>query len=322
MRTHGTTPDASLRRLASTAAGLVLSGRDRRYSQRMLTLRYVLCDVFTDQALAGNPLAVFTDARKLSTETMQALAREMNLSESVFVLRPERGGHARIRIFTPSKELPFAGHPTLAAAFVLGGPLQSDLVRLETEAAIVPVKLEREGARIVFGWMSQPLPSVAAFQATGPLFDALGVRGSALPVECYDNGAKHVYVALETAEEVARLAPNLTALAKLGELGINAFAPTQRGWKTRMFGPGMGVNEDSATGSAAGPLAVHLIRHGRIRSDDEICIEQGAELRRPSRLYARAHGTPAQIERVEVGGAAVIVGRGEFRIRDDAGTGT
>jgi trans-2,3-dihydro-3-hydroxyanthranilate isomerase len=286
----------------------------------MLTLRYVRCDVFTDRALAGNPLVVFTDARKLSAEQMQALAREMNLSESVFVLRPERGGHARIRIFTPSKELPFAGHPTLGAAFVLGGPLQSDLVRLETEAAIVPVKLEREGARIVFGWMTQPLPSVEAFAATAPLFDALGVRSSALPVESYDNGPKHVYVALETADEVARLAPSFNALAKLGELGINVFAPSQQGWKTRMFGPAMGMNEDSATGSAAGPLAVHLLRHGRIRSGDEICIDQGEELKRPSRLYARAHGTPAQIERVEVGGAAVIVGRGEIRIGDDVAT--
>lgn len=286
----------------------------------MLTLRYVLCDVFTDQALEGNPLAVFTDARKLSAATMQALARELNLSESVFVLKPERGGSARIRIFTPSKELPFAGHPTLGAAVVLGGPLQTDLVRIETDAAIVPVKLEREGARIVFGWMTQPLPSVESFAQTEALVAALGVRGSALPVEVYDNGPKHVFVALTSADEVAQLEPNLAALAKLGEIGVNTFAPTHKGWKTRMFGPGMGVNEDSATGSAAGPLAVHLLRHGRIRSGDEICIEQGAELKRPSRLYARAHGNPAQVERVEVGGAAVVVGRGEFRIRDDAGT--
>lgn len=286
----------------------------------MITLRYVRCDVFTDRAFAGNQLAVFTDARKLSAETMQALAREMNLAESVFVLRPERGGHARIRIFTPARELPFAGHPTLGAAFVLGGPLQAEIVRIETEAAIVPVKLEREGARIVFGWMTPPLPTVEPFKLCEPLFAALGVRGSALPVECYDVGPKHVYVALETAEEVASLTPNLIDLARLGDIGVNTFAPTQAGWKTRMFAPRLGVNEDPATGSAAGPLAAHLLRHGRIRSGDEICIEQGAELRRPSRLYARAHGSSAQLERIEVGGAAVIVGRGEFRIRDEADT--
>lgn len=288
----------------------------------MLTLKYVLCDVFTEEAFAGNQLAVFTDARKLTTETMQALAREMNLAESVFVFRPEKGGHARIRIFTPARELPFAGHPTLGAAFVLGGPLQAEIVNIETEAAIVPVKLEREGPRIVFGWMVQPLPRVTRFEPTTALFAALGVRGSALPVECYDNGPKHVYVALETPDEVARLAPDVVALAKLGEIGVSTFAPTAQGWKTRMFGPSLGVTEDAATGSAAGPLAVHLLRHGRIRSGDEIRIEQGAEIQRPSQLYARVHGTPSQIERVEVGGAAIVVGRGEFRIRDDAGTRT
>jgi trans-2,3-dihydro-3-hydroxyanthranilate isomerase len=286
----------------------------------MLTLRYAICDVFTDRALTGNALAVFTNATKLSTETMQALARELNLSESVFVLRPERGGHARIRIFTPLRELPFAGHPTLGAAFVLGGPLQTDIVRLETESAIVPVKLEREGAQIVFGWMTQPVATVEPYAPCELLFAALGVRGSVLPVERYDLGPMHTFVALETADEVARLTPDLTALAKLGDMGVSTFAPTPSGWKTRMFGPRLGVDEDPATGSAAGPLAMHLLRHGRIRSGDEISIEQGAEIQRPSRLYARAYGSPTRIERVEVGGAAMIVGRGEFRIRDDAGT--
>ncbi len=282
----------------------------------MLTLKYVRCDVFTDRELTGNQLAVFTDARKLSTETMQALAREMNLAESVFVLRPEAGGHARIRIFTPKYEIPFAGHPTLGAAFVLGGPLQAEIVRLETGAGIIPVKLEREGARIVFGWMTQPTPTVEPVPEPEALFAALGVRGSALPVESYTNGPKHVFVALETPDEVARLTPDLARLAKLTPFGVSTFAPLPSGWKTRMFAPAAGVNEDAATGSAAGPLAVHLLRHGRIRSGDEICIEQGAEIQRPSRLYARAHGTPAGIERVEVGGAAVVLGRGEFHIRN------
>src|ERR671937_323453 len=124
----------------------------------MPNLRYVVADVFTDTALAGNPVAVFTDARELDDATMQALAREMNLSESVFVLPPSEGGHARIRIFTPVTELPFAGHPVLGSAFVLGAPLQLGEIRLETDAGIVPISLEREGARIVFGWMQQPIP--------------------------------------------------------------------------------------------------------------------------------------------------------------------
>jgi len=124
----------------------------------MRRFRYVVCDVFTDTPLAGNQLAVFTDARDLDELTMQALAREMNFSETVFVLPPQaEGADVRIRIFTPGAELPFAGHPTLGAAFVLGGPLQKVVIRLETRAGVVPVELEREGARIA--------PAVAAFRA-------------------------------------------------------------------------------------------------------------------------------------------------------------
>src|SRR5262249_58717945 len=121
-----------------------------------LTLRYVVIDVFTDRPLVGNQLAVFTDGREVDDETMQALAREMNLSETVFVLPAEAGGHARIRVFTPASELPFAGHPTLGTAFVLSQPLQLVEIRLELPAGIVPVRLEREGARIGFRWMTLP----------------------------------------------------------------------------------------------------------------------------------------------------------------------
>lgn len=287
----------------------------------MLTLRYIVCDVFTDRELAGNPLAVFTDARKLRADQMQALARELNLSESVFVLPPERGGHARIRIFTPSRELPFAGHPTLGSAFVLGGPLQSELVRLETGAGIVPVALEREGPRIVFGWMSQPIARFEPFPAADALVAALGLPASLLPVERYDLGPSHVYVALDSPERVAALRPNFSALAEFGDIGINTFARTERGWKTRMFAPEHGVAEDPATGSAAGPLAMHLTRHGWIEPGQEIEIEQGAEINRPSKLYARVQvrggASEMEFERIEVGGAAVIVARGEFRLRGE-----
>jgi len=276
--------------------------------------RYVIVDVFTDRALAGNQLAVFTDARGLDTETMQALAREINFSESTFVLTPENGGHAKIRIFTPVTELPFAGHPTLGTAFVLGGPLQREELHLETGRGIVPVRLEREEGRLVFGWMEQPIPSVEPYQAERALLSALGVERSELPVELYDNGMRHVYVALRSEEEVAGLRPDLARLELPPDLGINCFAGSGGRWKTRMFAPGGGVAEDPATGSAAGPLALHLARHGRIAFGDEIEISQGAEIGRPSTLFARVEGTPEQVERVEVGGSAVIVARGEFRL--------
>src|ERR687888_551355 len=188
-----------------------------------MSLRYSVVDVFTDRPLAGNQLAVFTDATDIPEELLQPLAREMAFSETVFVYRPEADGHVRIRIFTPTLELPFAGHPILGTAFVLGAPLQLDLAAL-----------------------------------------------------------RHF------------------------DVGANCFAGSDSRWKTRMFAPFHGVAEDPATGSAAGPLAVHLLRHGLIAAGDEIEISQGAEIGRPSTLYARAWGTPDEIERVEVGGSAVV----------------
>jgi trans-2,3-dihydro-3-hydroxyanthranilate isomerase len=279
------------------------------------TFRYVVCDVFTDTPLTGNALAVFTDARDLDDETMQALAREMNLSESVFVL-PATTDEAdvRIRIFTPSRELPFAGHPTLGSAFVLGGPLSKVVIRLETGAGVVPVELEREGPRIVFGLMDQPIPTFELVDDPEPILAALGVSGSGLPIERYELGPGHVYFELGSPQDVAALEPDVSARARATQDGANCFARDGDGWKTRMFAPNHGVVEDPATGSAAGPLAVHLARHGRIGFGERIRISQGAELQRPSVLYAEAHGSDGEIDRVRVGGSAVTVARGQFRL--------
>jgi trans-2,3-dihydro-3-hydroxyanthranilate isomerase len=279
----------------------------------MADFRYVVADVFTDTPLTGNQLAVFTDGRGIDDETMQKLAKEMNFSETVFVLPPEAGGHARIRIFTPALELPFAGHPILGSAFVLAAPMQLGEIRLETGQGIVPVTLEREGARIVFGWMQQPIPSYEPFAEAERLQELLGVR-SQLPVEVYYLGPGHVYLELGSRDEVAALRPDFGALEELTSAGVNCFAGSGAQWKTRMFAPGSGAAEDPATGSAAGPLAIHLARHGRIGFGDEIEISQGVEIGRPSKLYARVWGSPDEIERVEVGGSAVTVARGEFRL--------
>ncbi len=280
----------------------------------MPTLRYVVADVFTDVPLTGNQLAVFTDGREVDDETMQKLAREMNFSETVFVLPPEQGGHARIRIFTPAAELPFAGHPVLGSAFVLGMPLQLGEIRLETEAGIIPVTLEREGASIVFGRMQQPIPNWEPFEQAEELQELLGVR-SQLPVETYDLGPHHVFLELGSEAEVAALKPDFGALARLTSLGVNCFAGSGTRWKTRMFAPASGVAEDPATGSACGPLGVHLVRHGRIGFGEEVEVSQGAEIGRPSTLYVRVDGSaPEKIDRVEVGGSAVVVARGEFRL--------
>ena len=279
------------------------------------TYRFSIVDVFTSVRFEGNQLGVFTNAVGLTDEQMQRLARELDFSETTFVFPAEQGGDIRMRIFTPARELPFAGHPTLGTAFALAGPLQSILMRIETAAGIVPVALEREGAKIVFGRMSQPIPAFAPFDAAlaGELFAALGVGGSELPVELYDNGVRHLFVALATDAAVAALKPDFARLERVvGDTCANCFATTGGRVKTRVFAPELGMTEDAATGSAAGPLAVHLARHGRIAWGDEIVISQGAEIGRPSTLFARAEGNGDAVTLVEVGGSALVVGRGEF----------
>jgi trans-2,3-dihydro-3-hydroxyanthranilate isomerase len=175
--------------------------------------------------------------------------------------------------------------------------------------------LERDGARIVFGRMQQPIPTVEPFDAGDELLAALGVESSELPFELYESGVGNVYVLLRDEEAVAAVEPDLGAVGRvMGRVHANCTAGTGTRWKTRMFAPGDGVPEDPATGSAAGPLALHLARHGRIAFGEEIMISQGAEIGRPSTLYARVDGSPDRVEAVEVGGSAVIVARGEFRL--------
>jgi len=278
------------------------------------SLHYVVADVFTDRPLEGNQLAVFTDAREIDDETMQALALEIGFSETTFVLPPEQGGTVRIRIFTPKSELPFAGHPVLGTAWVLASSLQRGIVELETRMGIVPVELERdESGAIVFGRMDQPLPSVEPYPDVVALFEALGVDGSRLPVERYDNGVRHTFVALESQEQVAALRPDFAALAELGVM-VSCFSGSGAAWKTRVFAPSDGVPEDPATGSAAGPLVVHACRHGLVEWGEWIEISQGVEIGRPSTLFARADSRDGEIARVAVGGRAVVVARGEFRL--------
>jgi trans-2,3-dihydro-3-hydroxyanthranilate isomerase len=282
----------------------------------MPTLRFVVCDVFTDTPLTGNQLAVFTDAREIPEELLQRLAKEMNYSETVFVNTPEADGHARIRIFTPTSELPFAGHPVLGTAFVLAGPLQLPEIRLETGQGVVPIVLDRdESGRIVFGRMEQPIPRWEPFGHEVELLAALRVERSELPVELYDLGIRHVCVGLASEEAVAALDPDYGALARLtGVVGVYCFAGSGLRWKARMFAPADGVPEDPATGSAAGPLGVHLARHGLVPFGEQIEITQGVEIGRPSTLYVTVDGSAEQVERVECGGSAVVVARGEFSL--------
>jgi trans-2,3-dihydro-3-hydroxyanthranilate isomerase len=275
---------------------------------------YVITDVFTDTLLEGNPLAVVADADDHPPQRMQRIAREMNLSETVFVLPGDGDADARIRIFTPSTELPFAGHPTLGTALILGEPTDKDMITLATGAGLVAVRFERADGRITAGRTRQPIPTWEPYEHADRLLEALGVSASQLPVEAYRNGPRHVFLVLTSEQTVAALEPDMTALGKLPDIGVSCVAGSGTRWKSRMFAPAYGVAEDPATGSAAGPLALHLARHGRIAFGQEIEIHQGAEIGRPSTLYARVEGTGDQVDTVEVVGSAVVVANGELRV--------
>ncbi|HLJ98398.1 MAG TPA: PhzF family phenazine biosynthesis protein, partial [Streptosporangiaceae bacterium] len=275
-----------------------------------LWLPFLIADVFTGTPLEGNQLGIFPEADDLDADLMQRAAREMNFSETVFFQSPKGGGDAHVRIFTTASELPFAGHPTLGSAFVLAERLGKDLVTLETGVGLVPVEFRGDG----FGEMRQRFPDPEPYQRVADLLEAVGVETSELPVEVYENGPRHAYVMLPSEEAVASLKPDMTKLADL-DASANCFAGAGTQWLTRMFAPGHGVVEDPATGSAAGPLVVHLARNGRVKYGERIEIRQGEQIHRPSRLYARAeHDTPGS-NTAHVGGHTVVVARGEYRLR-------
>ncbi|MFE7977400.1 PhzF family phenazine biosynthesis protein [Streptomyces shenzhenensis] len=277
---------------------------------------YAVVDAFTDTPLEGNPVAVFFDASDISAARMQKIAREMNLSEVTFVLPAENGGDARIRIFTPVNELPFAGHPLLGTAAVLGESVARDRLLLETAMGVIPFDIERaEGpGRATTVRMKQPVPTWEPYERADEVLAALGLEGSTLPVEAYRNGPRHVFVGLEDEPSLAALEPDLRALAKCPDMAVNCFAPAEGYWRTRMFSPAYGVAEDAATGSAAGPLAIHLARHGLSTFGRRVEILQGVEIGRPATMIATAVGTARQIDSVEVGGAAVVVARGALHV--------
>jgi trans-2,3-dihydro-3-hydroxyanthranilate isomerase len=277
-----------------------------------------LVDVFTDRPLAGNQLAVFDDAGGIPESLLQPLAREIGYSETVFTYPGTQEADARIRIFTPTSEVPFAGHPVLGAAVVVATNLGEDRLVLETGRGLVPVRVDREHGHAMRGAMEQPIPSFAPYDKTEEFLSALGVDRSLLPVTIYDNGIPHVYAMLESPDDVAALKPDFSVLSELARssgmplVGFNVFSGNDLDWKTRMFAPADGIAEDPATGSAAGPLALHLARHGRIPWETEIRIAQGAEIGRPSELFASVSGDADNVTRIEVSGYAVPVGGGWF----------
>jgi trans-2,3-dihydro-3-hydroxyanthranilate isomerase len=237
---------------------------------------------------------------------MQRIARELNFSETTFVLPPERGGDVRVRIFTPVNELLFAGHPTLGTAIVLAG--DRDTLDIETHMGVIPFAFDRNGAAPA-ARMRQPVPTWEPYARAEALLAALDLRESVLPVEIYRNGPRHVFVGLPSVPALTALRPDHRALAEHPDVAVNCFAGADRRLRMRMFSPAYGVVEDAATGSAAGPLVAHLARHGRPRSTPG-SITQGVEIDRPSTMRALVRGAPKRLDLVEVAGSAVVVGRG------------
>lgn len=278
----------------------------------------VQVDVFTQHPLEGNPLAVFVNGNGLTTERMQAIAREMNLSETTFIFSPEDSeSDARVRIFTPLEELPFAGHPTIGTAYVLAERTGKRELRLHEDLGIIAVRVEDDGRL----FMRFPPPRIErTFDEAAPILDALGLHeGALLPgaaVQVAGSGVPFLYVPLRDAAAVD--AAQLDAAAMLGAAGdyareVFVYAPNGRNrLYSRMFAPLIGIPEDPATGGASGPLMLLACNAGLASGGDpiEAVSEQGTKMGRRSFVHLRRYADG----RIEIGGHVVPVMTGSLTI--------
>jgi trans-2,3-dihydro-3-hydroxyanthranilate isomerase len=302
----------------------------------MRKLQYRIVDVFTDRMFGGNPLAVVLDGRGVSDKEMQALAREMNLSETTFVLPPDDpANNFRIRIFTPGRELPMAGHPTVGTAFVLARekmvPAGGDTftIRLEEKVGLIPVRLEMKNGIPNKIWMTQLRPTFGpAFSDVDAVAEMLGIDKagirSELPIEVISCGMPFLFVPIRDLATMKRLKFNRDLCYRtLGSLGVHevfTFAmEVENAGSTvhsRMFAPELGVAEDPATGGASGPLGCYLVRYGIVpaKPTASIVSEQGIEMGRPSFIQIEITQEADEITSVKVGGQTVFVGGGELEL--------
>lgn len=302
----------------------------------MAKIRFVQVDVFTDKPFAGNPLAVILDGRGLSTEKMQAIAKEMNLSETTFVLPPEdASAHAKVRIFTPAMELPFAGHPVVGTAYVMATELTkppSDGTfeyKLELGVGVLPVEVSVVLGDVARTVMTQKPPEFGRtlgadeinLLAKGLGLDSIEITGTGLPTQLVSTGYTHLMVPIRSLAAIGKIQLDLNSLQAAckgaGVIGPYVFTretvnPDAHA-HARLFAPGAGIVEDPATGSAAGPLAAYLVHHRVITAHDPvttIIIEQGIEMGRPSRIDAEVERTEKTVTKVRIGGQTVKVMEG------------
>jgi len=303
------------------------------------SLKFYQADVFTSEPFGGNPVAVFPDADGLSDDQLQQIAREMNLSETVFVLPPtDQAAVVRLRIFTPMQELPFAGHPVIGTFYLLAQlgrvPLTGVVTRLlyECNIGLFPVELHGEGMQIEHVVMSQPKPEfldrVEDEEAFYKLAISLGLPKYAVaeaksPIEVVSTGLPVLILPIRTLTAVRSIRPDSSAITELcrrfGANGIMVFTTVtvepDSTVHTRMFAPAIGILEDPATGSASGALGAYLVHHRIIdvKPATEIVAEQGYAIERPSRILIQVDSSDGVIQTVKVGGECVMVVEGELK---------
>jgi trans-2,3-dihydro-3-hydroxyanthranilate isomerase len=285
----------------------------------------VQVDVFTDRALTGNALAVCLDGRGLTTDQMQAVARETNLSETTFILpgdaESERQNAVRVRIFTVQEELPFAGHPTLGTAFVMRGTRSDPEIKLALNVGLVPVRFEDPAGQPALGEMTQVDPQFVTRHDRDEVAKATGLSvedlDPELPIETVSTGLPFTVTPVRSLAVLRdlRIDPIRTG-RYLAQSGGRFFYfvcretvdPSARLHARMLFYGG----EDPATGSAAGCTAAWMVAHGIAQPDERVLIEQGIEMKRPSRILVRASRTDNRVVNVRVGGNAIEIMRGEF----------
>ena len=281
-------------------------------------------DVFSSRKLEGNSLAVFFDGRELTDAEMQSIAREMNLSETTFILprdaAVEREQGIRVRIFTVQEELPFAGHPTLGTAFALRGESALPQITLQLNVGKVPVHFEDEAGGSPFGEMTQIDPTFltqhdrdAVARATGLSVDSFD---DTLPIETVSTGVPFTVTPLKSLALIQNLQVDLAAAAEYLAKSSGKFfyfvARETVDRKARLHARMIFYNgEDPATGSAAGCAAAWMVAHGVAQPDERVMIEQGVEMKRPSRIFVRAARRNNRVVNVRVGGHSVEIMRGE-----------
>jgi trans-2,3-dihydro-3-hydroxyanthranilate isomerase len=294
---------------------------------------FVLVDVFTSRPFGGNQLAVFTDSASLTTAEMQELAHEMNFSESTFVMPPESSDARRVRIFTPSQEMPMAGHPTVGTTWVLASrgeiALDSPIVDATLLLGIGPVTvtIESSDSRPEFLWMAHREAEFGAKRRDrGRVAKALGITAADirddLPVQVVSTGFPFIFVPVRTLDALAKCSPNANALAALFKPGedrvaVYMFVVNESGEfsaRSRMFAPFSGVAEDPATGSAAAPFGAYAAAYGLINPTPGVTftIQQGVEMGRPSEIHVEVTRRQTGAFGIRIGGRCAIVGEGSI----------